>query len=54
VFSLIKKRWESFPQGKKKWMQKKEMALKVLAYNVKQVLLVQYAREIVRFLCGNL
>lgn len=45
VFSSIKKRWGSFLRGRKKWMQKKELALKVLAYNVKQVLLVQYARE---------
>jgi len=45
VFSSIKKRWGSFLNSKKKWMQKKEMALKVLAYNVKQVLMVQYAEE---------
>jgi len=45
VFSSIKKRWGSFLNSKKKWMQKKEMALKVLAYNVKQVLMVQHAEE---------
>jgi len=45
VFSSIKKRWGSFLRSKKKWMQKKELSLKVLSYNIKQVLLVQYARE---------
>jgi transposase len=45
VFSSIKKRWGSFLRSKKKWMQKKELSLKVLSYNVKQVLLVQYAVE---------
>jgi len=45
VFSSIKKRWGSFLRSKKKWMQKKELSLKVLSYNVKQVLLVQYAEE---------
>jgi transposase len=45
VFSSIKKRWGSFLRSQKKWMQKKELSLKVLSYNVKQVLLVQYAEE---------
>lgn len=45
VFSSIKKRWGSFLNSKKKWMQKKELSLKVLAYNIKQVLIVQYAEE---------
>jgi transposase len=45
VFSSIKKRWGSFLQSRRKWMQKKELSLKVLSYNIKQVLLVQYARE---------
>lgn len=45
VFSSIKKRWGSFLRSRKRWMQKKELALKVLAYNVKQVLLVRYAEE---------
>ena len=45
VFSSIKKRWGSFLRSKKRWMQKKELSLKVLSYNVKQVLLVQYSRE---------
>jgi transposase len=45
VFSSIKRRWGSFLRSRRKWMQKKELSLKVLSYNVKQVLLVQYAEE---------
>jgi transposase len=45
VFSSIKRRWGSFLRSRKKWMQKKELSLKVLSYNIKQVLLVQYAEE---------
>jgi transposase len=45
VFSSIKKRWGSFLRSRGRWMQKKELAMKVLAYNVKQVLLVRYAEE---------
>ena len=45
VFSSIKKRWGSFLRSLKKWMQKKELSLKVLSYNIKQVLMVQYAKE---------
>jgi len=45
VFSSIKKRWGSFLRSRRKWMQKKELSLKVLSYNVKQVLLVRYADE---------
>ena len=45
VFSSIKKRWGSFLRSRQKWMQRKELSLKVLSYNVKQVLLVQYAEE---------
>ena len=45
VFSSMKRRWGSFLRSKKRWMQKKELSLKVLSYNIKQVLLVQYARE---------
>jgi len=45
VFSSIKKRWGNFLRSRKKWMRKKELSLKVLSYNVKQVLLVQYAEE---------
>lgn len=45
VFSSIKKRWGNFLHSKKRWMQKKELALKVFSYNVKQVLMVRYAKE---------
>ena len=45
IFSSIKRRWGSFLRSKKRWMRKKELSLKVLSYNVKQVLLVQYAKE---------
>jgi len=45
VFSSIKRRWGSFLQSRKRWMQKKELSLKVLSYNIKQVLLVTYAKE---------
>lgn len=45
VFASIKRRWGNFLYSKKKWMQKKELALKVLAYNIKQILLVEHAKE---------
>jgi transposase len=45
VFSSLKRRWGSFLRSRKKWMQKKELSLKVLSYNIKQVLLVAYAKE---------
>jgi transposase len=45
VFSSIKKRWGSFLLSRKRWMQKKELALKVFSYNLKQVLMVRYAKE---------
>jgi transposase len=45
VFSSIKRRWGSFLRSQRKWMQKKELCLKVLSYNIKQVLLITYARE---------
>ncbi|MEA2066269.1 MAG: IS5 family transposase [Thermotogota bacterium] len=45
VFSSIKRRWGSFLRSRRKWMQKKELSLKVLSYNIKQVLLISYAKE---------
>jgi hypothetical protein len=45
VFSSIKKRQGSFLQSRKQWMQKRELALKVFSYNVKQMLMVRYAKE---------
>ena len=45
VFSSMKRRGGSFLQSRKRWMQKRELALKVFAYDVKQVLMVRYARD---------
>ncbi len=45
VFSSIKRRWRSYLVSRKPGMQKKELALKVVSYNVKQVLLVHSAVE---------
>ena len=51
VFSSIKRGWGIFLYSRKilysrkKWMQRRELALKVLVYNIKQVLMVRYARE---------
>jgi transposase len=45
VFSSIKRRWGNFLNSRKRLMQKKELSLKVLVYNIKQVLLVIYAKE---------
>ncbi|MDH7506845.1 MAG: hypothetical protein QHH15_03545, partial [Candidatus Thermoplasmatota archaeon] len=45
VFSSIKRRWSGFLNSRKQWMQKRELALKVLSYNVKQVLMINYAKE---------
>ena len=45
VFSSMKRRWGSFLRSRRKWMQKKELSLKVLSYNIKQVLLISYAKE---------
>ena len=46
VISSIKKRWGSFLRSRKKRMQKKELALKVVSYNVKQVLYNKRAKEL--------
>ncbi|MFQ6128435.1 MAG: transposase, partial [Thermoplasmata archaeon] len=46
IFSSIKRRWQSFLRSRRKWMQKKELALKVLAYDLKQVLYIQRAEEL--------
>lgn len=46
VNSSIKKRWGSFLKSRKKRMQKKELAMKVLCYNVKQVLYNKKADEL--------
>ena len=46
VFCSIKKHWHSFLKSKLGWMRRKELALKVLAYNLKQVLYLNRAAEI--------
>lgn len=46
VMSSIKKRFNSFLRSRKKRMQKKELALKVVSYNVKQVLYNKRAKEL--------
>jgi transposase len=45
VFASIKRRWRNFLNSRKRWMQKKELALKVLSYNIRQILMVRYAEE---------
>lgn len=46
VISSIKKRFNSFLRSRHKRMQKKELALKVLCYNVKQVLFNKRAKKL--------
>lgn len=46
VISSIKKRFNSFLRSRNKRMQKKELALKVLCYNVKQVLYNKRAEKL--------
>jgi len=46
VISSIKKRWRSYLRSRHKRMQKKELALKVLSYNVKQVLYNKKAEKL--------
>ena len=46
VFSSIKKRWNSYISSRKPWMQRRELALKVISYNIKQVLYNQRAKEL--------
>lgn len=55
VFSSIKRRWGSFLNSRKPWMQKRELALKVLSYNLKQVLMILYAKErkVLLWICVN-
>jgi len=46
VFSSIKRRWNSFLTSRKPWLQRRELALKVISYNIKQVLYNQRAEEL--------
>ena len=44
VFSSIKRTWGSTLRSRKYWNQRRELALKVLAYDVRQVLYNERAR----------
>lgn len=46
VISSIKKRFNSFLRSRKKRMQKKELALKVISYNIKQILYNKRAKKL--------
>lgn len=46
VFSSIKKRWNGYISSIKPWNRRRELALKVLAYNLKQVLYNIRAQEV--------
>lgn len=46
IFSSIKKRFGSTLRSMKKSIQKKELALKVIVYNIKQILYVKTARKL--------
>ncbi len=46
VFSSIKRRWGERILSRKPWRIRREIALKVLVYNVKQVLYCQRAKEL--------
>lgn len=46
VFSSIKKRWNSHIASRKGWYKRRELALKVVCYNLKQVLYNQRAEEL--------
>ncbi len=46
IFSSIKKRWSGFIQSKNGWMMIKELSLKVVSYNIKQVLYLEHAVKI--------
>ena len=46
IFSSIKRRWGSALRSRLYWNQIKELALKVLAYNMRQALYVERAREL--------
>jgi transposase len=46
VFSSIKRTWGSTVRSRKHWNQRRELALKVLAYDVRQVLYNERAQEL--------
>lgn len=46
VFSSIKQRWEDFISSRRGWLRWRELALKVLVYNLKQKLYCRRAEEL--------
>jgi IS5 family transposase len=46
VFSSIKRRWGSGLKSIKRWFQKKELAIKVICYNIKEFLYNWYAGQL--------
>jgi len=46
VFGSMKRRWSGCIKSKRGWLRRRELALKVLAYDTKQVLYLQRAQEI--------
>lgn len=46
VFSSIKKRWGSKLRSIKKWLQRKELSIKVLCYNIKEYLYNKTAKQL--------
>lgn len=45
VFSVLKKRWGDQLYSKKAYLRRREMALRFIAYNIKLVICLNYARE---------
>jgi len=46
VFASIKRCWGSEIMSRKSWLRRRELSIKVLAYNVKRVLLIERAEEL--------
>lgn len=46
IFGSLKRRWGPALRGKRGWMRRREMALKVLAYDMKQVHYLERAQEL--------
>jgi hypothetical protein len=46
VFSSIKRCWSPDIKGIKGWLKRRELAIKVLAYNTKRVLYIKRAEEL--------
>ncbi len=46
LFGSLKRRWGDFLRSRRGWMRRKEMALKVICYDVKQALYLERAAEV--------